>query len=311
MRYLLPLYALLLPWGAATAQTPRAPLAPAGTVALPASAPGLGASRPGPVPGAPSTPLAQAPAASVGLLSRVALGLDPATCFDGAGRFGAMVDPHAVRAAALAGARAPAEGFELAPPAGRPSPPPAGDVPGRTPLEKHAAFFDRDGDGVITVSETAASLRELGLGRARALFSATAIHLGLSASTRSSWWDAARLVIRIENIHKGMHPSDTGVYDAQGRFVQAEFDRIFDRFSKSRPGRLNRPELLAMIEANSKRKPGAVGKAASEAEFGLLLELAADGSDIVDGKRVPSISRERLSQLYDGTLFYRLARRGR
>lgn len=180
------------------------------------------------------------------------------------------------------------------------------DLPGRTPLEKHAAFFDADGDGVITVFETAGRLRLLGVSRFRAAGLAFLIHLGLARNTSDGWLDKLKLNITVANIHRGIHPGDSGVYDAKGFFVKEQFERMFDSFALSRPGQINEAEFTRMIAANVKRRPGALASQAATAEFTLLLDVAADRTDVVDGKAVRAISRERLVQFYDGTLFYRL-----
>lgn len=183
------------------------------------------------------------------------------------------------------------------------------NIPGRTPLEKHAAFFDYNGDGLIEVQETGYGLTRLGIGWARAFVLARLINGPLSLATADRWIDKALFRIVIRNIPRGRHPSDTGVFDAQGNFVPEAFERIFDQFSRSKPGFLNEAEVFEMIRANRHLRPGWSGNLAARAEFGLLLQIAADGSDTVLGQTYPSISKERLRQFYDGTLFYFLARK--
>lgn len=178
--------------------------------------------------------------------------------------------------------------------------------PGRTPLEKHAAFFDLDGDGILTVNHTRRRLVQLGIGGARAAVVALLIHVGLSNSTSDSWTDVALLRIRVANIQKGIHAGDTGVYDKDGYFNAVEFERMFSEFAKSNPNRLNEDEILALREANSKRRPGFLGKIGAQAEFDLLLDIAADGTEQVGDRSLRTISRAQLRSFYDGTLLYRL-----
>lgn len=168
-------------------------------------------------------------------------------------------------------------------------------------LVKHARFFDRDGDGIITLGETFEGLRRLGIGRIKASMLALGIHLGLARQMKASW----TLSLPIENIHLGKHGSDTGVFDEKGKFSQSAFDRIFERFDKNRSGSLSKSEIDEMILAHAKERPG--GRLGSQLEFGLLLEVAADRVEIENGKAVPALSRERLLKLYDGSLFYELA----
>ncbi|MBI5201627.1 MAG: hypothetical protein HY925_08595 [Elusimicrobia bacterium] len=168
-----------------------------------------------------------------------------------------------------------------------------------TALQKHIRFFDKDGNGTITRAETTLGLRELGLGRAKAAGTALVIHVFLGAKTTG---DRLSLDISVANIKLGKHGSDTGVYDAAGELVPEAFERMFAEFDVNKSGSLSAPELKAMTAANAKLRPGDSG--ASDAEFDLLLEVAADAQDS-GGK---AISRARLRQFYDGTLLYNLAK---
>lgn len=286
------------PPSAAWLQTPS-PLGPAAT-------PGLAA--PSFLLPAPPTAAVQKP------LRRLAAGLPLGAVFDGTGIFGALNAADPTPPEPSLGVLRYAGTSDLGPSGSGSRPrsravPSASEIPGRTPLERHAAFFDENGDGVITLWETRRALRRLGLGVVRSAAIAALIHAGLSPLTAEGILDVALLRIRVRNIHKGIHASDSGVYDARGNFVPAEFDRMFDQFSKSRPDHLNEAEIRLMIEANAARKPGWLGKLVSaKGEFGLLLEFAADSSDRVDGRTVRAISRQRLMAFYDGTLFYQLTR---
>jgi peroxygenase len=60
----------------------------------------------------------------------------------------------------------------------------------------------------------------------------------------------SRFDIYIANIQKGIHGSDSGSYDAQGRFVPAKFNEIFTKYAKVKPNALNEDELGAMRTAN-------------------------------------------------------------
>lgn len=171
-----------------------------------------------------------------------------------------------------------------------------------TALQKHAMFFDEDGDGVITPLETYRRLRALGFGRVLSAVSAVAIHAGLSSKTGGSWGS-----IPVAAVHKGMHPSDTGVYDAQGRFDSDAFELLFARFDADRSGSLSESELDAMLAAHAAERPG--GETASRLEFKLLMMIASDRSKRVEGRELRAISRERLLAFYDGSLFYELAGR--
>uniref|UniRef100_A0A453PID0 Uncharacterized protein n=1 Tax=Aegilops tauschii subsp. strangulata TaxID=200361 RepID=A0A453PID0_AEGTS len=60
----------------------------------------------------------------------------------------------------------------------------------------------------------------------------------------------SKFSIYIENIHQGIHGSDSGSYDAQGRFVPAKFNEIFTKHAKVEPNAVNESELEAMRIAN-------------------------------------------------------------
>lgn len=177
-----------------------------------------------------------------------------------------------------------------------PAPAPAPSTQ-RTCLQKHVDFFDRNHDGQITVGETYDGLRALGLGRGRAAVSALAINLGLGPSTSAHWYTPT--TIDTSRIQFGKHGSDTGIIDANGNFVQAKFDEMFDKFDANKDGDLNEDEVKNMLTANRTDK---VGHAASNAEFSLLMEIASEDKG---GTRV--LSRDRMASLYDGSLFYKVA----
>ncbi|KAM3225247.1 hypothetical protein ACQJBY_058160 [Aegilops geniculata] len=110
----------------------------------------------------------------------------------------------------------------------------------------------------------------------------------------------SRFDIYIANIQKGIHGSDSGSYDAQGRFVPAKFNDIFTKFAKVKPNALNEDELDAMRTAN--RKEGDFkGWAASKAEWGMLYSLAKDKDGF--------LQKDTVRTVYDGSLFAKLAKK--
>ena len=170
-------------------------------------------------------------------------------------------------------------------------------------LQKHLSFFDRDGNGTVTRFETVLSLEELGMSPVKATAAALVIHVALGPKTTGRW---GSLDVSVANIKLGKHGSDTGAFDEEGRFVPEAFERIFSEFDANRSGSLSDSEILAMVEANSKLRPGAAS--ASKIEFQLLLALAADRTEGADKK--PALSKERMRDFYDGSLFFKIAKRG-
>ena len=166
--------------------------------------------------------------------------------------------------------------------------------PDRTPLQRHVDFFDRNSDGLTTMSETYQGLRALGVGRFTSALGAAGINLGLAHKTGSSW-----TTIHNDNIHLAKHDSDSDVYDVQGNLDKAKFQELFDRFDTNKDGGFNKSEIDSMLEIKAESK---IGKIASGAEFGLLLKVA--GQPNAAGEN--ALSKERMQPLYDGRLFYEL-----
>ncbi|BAS80785.1 Os02g0734500 [Oryza sativa Japonica Group] len=123
-----------------------------------------------------------------------------------------------------------------------------GDAPA-TELQKHVAFFDSDHDGIITFGETYRGLRTLGFGIFGATVSATFINGDIGPKTRPEDADGSWFSIYVQNIHKGIHGSDTGAFDSEGRFVSEKFNEIFTRHAKTVPDGLTSDELDEMLHA--------------------------------------------------------------
>lgn len=172
-------------------------------------------------------------------------------------------------------------------------------TPRRTALQSHVDFFDRDGDGIIHVSETAEGLRAIGLpgGRVGAWVTAHAIHAGLPKTHGGgNWW--RRTSIDTAKIHLGVHGSDTGTYDAKGNYVHKKYLAIF-KYDADKNGAIDTKELKA-FHAGYKTESGSL---ASKAEFKVLMIVAGEKNAKTGLKE---LSRATLRSLYDGSLFYNL-----
>lgn len=171
---------------------------------------------------------------------------------------------------------------------------------GRTPLQRHVDFFDRNHDHTITLGETYSGLRALGMGAVGASFGAVFINGGLGSKTGGS---LAKLTVKPDNIAAAKHDSDSDVYDDKGEFNAAKFNEMFAKWDTDKDGALSGEEFTAMRTHNKESTAGAIG---SKAEFGLLTSLA--GTPVkVGGKEIKTISREQMVQFYNGSLFYHLA----
>lgn len=161
-----------------------------------------------------------------------------------------------------------------------------------TPLQKHVAYFDYDGDGDITVLEDYRGLRGLGIAPAPAAAFAVAINTALGTPTSGF----PSLTVSIYDIDGGVHGSDTGIYDSQGRFNPIQFDRLFDDWDWNGSDGLDPIELTART-IDDADLGDLFGITASAAEFGLLFAVAAEHGEL---------SRDRMRGFYEGTLFYDL-----
>ncbi len=180
-------------------------------------------------------------------------------------------------------------------------PTPAATAPARTALQRHVDFFDRNGDGIIHVTETVKGLVAIGLpgGTPAAWLAAKAIHIGLPATHGGgSWYRPTSIDTSI--IHKGVHGSDTGAYDADGNFVHKKFLAIF-KYDVDGNDAIDSVELVAFHAG----KATLSGNVASNAEFTILMAVAGE---LNPQTGLMELSRDTLRALYDGTLFYKLAK---
>lgn len=177
--------------------------------------------------------------------------------------------------------------------------------PGDTTLQRHASFFDDNGDRAVDIAECTRGLKALGLPFGVAEVAALAIVAPLSVQTRGS---LLALSIDIENIQKGKHDSDTGILDKRGRFNARRFEKVFGACSTvdhNGDKAFSATELTRMIIAN---RETLLGSLVSLVEWQALLALAADTEAVERGKTVPALSVARVKSFYDGTLFYKLAK---
>lgn len=163
-----------------------------------------------------------------------------------------------------------------------------------TALQKHLAFFDRNSDAKVSVRETFGGLRMLGMPSVVAMPAAISINGAMATPTAGY----PTLTLHIRSIEAGIHGSDTGIYDDNGLFVLEKFEAWFKTWDQDGDGALNLKELAKRLYKEEDLYDF-FGLIASGGEFAALYLVAAE-----DGK----ISKERMLGLYDGSLFYTLAR---
>jgi hypothetical protein len=177
--------------------------------------------------------------------------------------------------------------------------------PGDTTLQRHASFFDDNGDRKVDVAECTRGLKALGIPIGVAEAAALAIVTPLCLQTGGS---LRVLRIDIDRIQKGKHDSDTGILDKRGRFNSRRFEKMFGACSTvDRNGDkvFTATEITRMVIANRETLAGSL---VSMVEWQTLLAVAADTTAVERGKPVPALSVARIKAFYDGTLFYRIAR---
>jgi hypothetical protein len=181
-----------------------------------------------------------------------------------------------------------------------------------TALERHAGFFDPEGTGSVTIGQTYAGLRSLGVGLGWRLVLPVIINGFLGYLTQGK----LSFVIAVRKIAQGKHPFDTGVFGDDGEIDEAAFAELA-RVVEASGGSLTAAELDSLIRSRGNRRPemgkvaGPLGRWFSAREVALLLCLAADTKKVVGGRETAAITQRTLRRFYEGTLLPTLARRRR
>lgn len=179
-----------------------------------------------------------------------------------------------------------------------------------TALQRHAAFFDPEGTGKVTIGQTWAGLGRLGIGLVWRILLTPIINgfLGYLTQGRVSF------DIVVSKIADGKHPFDTGTFGDDGEVDRGALAKVVEAGTG---GALTAKEMRALILARGNRRPG-MGKLAgslgswfSGKEVKLFFCLAADTTKREDGREVPAVTPRTLRRLYEGSLFHLLARRRR
>ncbi|KAJ9294281.1 hypothetical protein DTO217A2_9198 [Paecilomyces variotii] len=166
-------------------------------------------------------------------------------------------------------------------------------------LQQHVLFWDRDGDGIIWPLDTYRGFRQLGFNIPFSIFAIMVINGGFSYPTRLAHSVIPDPFFRVylDSIHKAKHASDSNVYDHEGRFVAQSFENLFAKFSSPGANDLSLKQIFNLMSGN-RCAVDPYGWSAAFFEFGTTWILL---------QRNGKVQKEDLRQLYDGSLFWRIA----
>ncbi|KAI5677729.1 hypothetical protein M9H77_08679 [Catharanthus roseus] len=166
-------------------------------------------------------------------------------------------------------------------------------------MQKHVMFFDCNKDGIIYPWETYKGFRAIGCGIIFSIAATIFIHIMLGCKTRPGKFFSPLLPIAVKNVKRGKHGSDSGVYDAEGRFIPTKFEEIFIKHAKTSKNALTACELDEMIKANRLPKDYK-GWIMAYAEWKVLYLLCKDKHGL--------LQKETVRAAFDGSLFEQMAR---
>ncbi|EIE19761.1 Caleosin-domain-containing protein [Coccomyxa subellipsoidea C-169] len=179
-------------------------------------------------------------------------------------------------------------------PSGGPSP------QDRTVLQQHVDFFDFDKDGILYPQDTFNGFHKIGFNIFLSAFAVLVIHGTFSYPSQDGWFPDPFFSVKINNIHKCKHGSDSESYDTEGRFVPEKAEEVFAKYDKGNKGGLYYKDILTMINGN-RNIFDPVGWTAEFLEWSALWLIAADDKGL--------LPKEAVRAQYDGSLFYQLARK--
>ncbi|KAL4912417.1 Caleosin related protein-domain-containing protein [Aspergillus aurantiobrunneus] len=168
-----------------------------------------------------------------------------------------------------------------------------------TPMQQHVLFWDRDRDGQIYPYDTYTGFRELGFNILFSFLAMLVVNLNFSYPTRlaHSFIPDPRFRVYVDSIYKAKHGSDSGTFDAEGRFVPQCFEDMFAKYDRDHDGALTFTELFDMMHGN-RCAADPFGWGAAFFEWGTTWLLIQK-----DGR----IYKEDLQGIYDGSIFWKIA----
>ncbi|PSK50341.1 External alternative NAD(P)H-ubiquinone oxidoreductase B1, mitochondrial [Elsinoe australis] len=117
--------------------------------------------------------------------------------------------------------------------------------PDKTVVEQHAAYWDRDGDGIIWPLDTYRECRDYGWNPILSFLAMFIININFSYPTAPGILPDPFIRIWVKRLYKDKHGSDSMSYDNEGRFRSQQFEDFFAKYDRNNKGGLDVWDLLA------------------------------------------------------------------
>lgn len=176
-----------------------------------------------------------------------------------------------------------------------------------TALERHALYFRND-DGDLTFTSIYRGLKKLGLLAHDALLKA----FGVSSVISTKMYGCPFMTMKMKDLHKGKHPCDSQVFDADGNFNQKAFEEL-KSFADTNADYLTEQDIAreraVWADRDKTQDTCGIWAFASSGEWGFLFDLCTDKYVTINDKPVRAITFTTLEQFFkEGeALFARVA----
>ncbi|KAF8798294.1 Caleosin-domain-containing protein [Phlegmacium glaucopus] len=168
-----------------------------------------------------------------------------------------------------------------------------------TALQSHVEFFDTDHDGIIWPSDTYVGFRELNFPIVLAFIAMVFIHGGLSYVTWGTLLPDPFFRLKIKNMHRAKHGSDSEAYNSIGDFDEKRFESIFKMYS-SDGSHLTMKEGICMLHGN-RNAFDLFGWSAAAFEWSATYYM------LWPPRSSKGVEKAQIKAVYDGTIFYKIS----
>ena len=163
-------------------------------------------------------------------------------------------------------------------------------------LQRHIAFFDKNGDDRATGFEIYKGFKSLGLEWYWSVAAGVLIPWSEGSKTGGSLLEG----VKVSGFRGGIHPNEagdggrTGIFDANGWVDADRFNQIWTEFDPNGDNRVYPDEIENLLTAIKGEKP-------SKRDFKFLMKVVGEKG---------YATKQDIVHTYDGTLFYRVAKAG-